>query len=330
MLLAIDFKRALRLFVATVAVVLTAGCAINMKVPLKDQASSVAKFVIPTDAAAVTLFFQDARAEDNKANLLTGRIPMQLTVANDKPFEAFQWIATNTVNEMVARGLPVKLGADNKGPNTVTIKRIHIENRRVSGFSPFETFTSLRADVESGSGKQPIAVFIKRGKVPVWSFDEVIDPTYNAPLGLVVKEFAAKLNQILYNAKFSDAQVDALTQKINTESVNYFDVHELGFSNNQRAIPHLVKLSTHDDDEVRQGARSGLGILRATDQFKLLTSQAEMQKDDWEDRAIALKAIGDFGSPEARDYLQKTRNDLEKLTDEWSVRAKALIDLYLN
>jgi hypothetical protein len=41
--------------------------------------------------------------------------------------------------------------------------------------------SSLPADVTTDKGMQRIATFIMRRNVPVWSFDEVIDPTYNDP-----------------------------------------------------------------------------------------------------------------------------------------------------
>jgi HEAT repeat protein len=162
------------------------------------------------------------------------------------------------------------------------------------------------------------------------SFDEVIDPTYNDPLGLVAKEFAAKLNQLLFDAKLSDAQIDALIEKTSRKDVNYRDVHELGFGNNARAIPQLVKLSAHEDDEVMQAALSSLGVLHASQQFDLLTKAAEKTKADWEDRAIALKAIGDLGTPESRAYLEKERARVDTRTDAESVRTKGLIGLYLD
>lgn len=322
-------KRGPMLAIAASLIVLS-GCAINMQVPLRDSVPSITKYDNPDNATPVTLFFSDGRSEENKASVLIGRIPMKLTVSDNKPFDPYPWLARNTVKELVARGLPVQLGSDDKGPNTVVIKRFQIENRRVSGFSPFETFTSLSTDVVTGKDTQRVVAFIKRGKVPVWSFDEVIDPTYNAPLDVVTKELAAKLNQLLFNAKFSDAKVDALIEKTNAANVDYRDVHELGFSNNPRAIAQLVKLSTHDDDEVFQAARSSLGVLHASQHFDLLVKQAENAADDWEDRAIALKAIGDLGTPEARAYLQKEQARLEKLTDEHSTRTKALLGLYLN
>lgn len=310
--------------------VLVSGCAINMKVPIRDPEPSKAHYVIPATSAAVTLFFSDARPAENKGALLTGRIPMQLTTLDDKPFDAFPWLAAQTVREMAARGLPVQLGNGAQGPDAVLVKHIHIENRRVSGFSPFETFTSVSADVATPTATQRIVTFIKRGKVPVWSFSEVIDPTYSDPLGLAAKELAAKLARILFDAKLSDSQVDAVVAKTGGAKVDYRDVYELGFSNNPHAIPQLVVLTANSDDEVHQAAYSSLGILRDSQHFDLLMTESKNSKDDWEDRAMALKGIGDLGTPQSQAYLQQERSRLESLTDAESLRTKDLIGLYLN
>ena len=309
---------------------LLSGCAINMKVPIHDPEPSKAHYVIPANSTAVTLFFSDARPADNKSALLTGRIPMQLTTPDDKPFDAPAWLAAQTVREMASRGLPVQLGNGAQGSQTVTIKHIHIENRRVSGWSPFETFTSASADVVTPAGTQRIVTFIKRGKVPVWSFNEVIDPTYGDPMGLTAKEFAAKLSRILFDAKLSDSQVDAIVARMGGTKIDYREVYELGFSNNPHAIPQLVALTRNSDDEVHQAAYSSLGILRDAEHFDLLATEAKNAKDDWEDRATALKGIGDLGTPQSHEYLQQERSRLENLTDAESMRTKELLGLYLN
>ncbi len=309
--------------------ILLPGCAINMKVPVRDSEPSASHYVQLSTFAPVTLFFSDSRIAENKGALLTGRIPMQLTAA-DKPFDPVPWLAMQIVKEMNSRGLPVQLGNDSTGPNTVVIKSIHIENRRVSAFSPFETFTSASADVVTTTGTQRIATFIKRGKVPVWSFNEVIDPTFSDPLGLTAKEFAAKLARILFDAKLSDSQVDALIVKTGGPNVNYRDVYELGFSNNERAIPQLIILAANKDDEVHQAAFSSLGILRDSQHFHMLAMEAQDSKVDWEDRAAALKAIGDLGTAEAQAYLRHEKANLDASKDAESMRTKELIGLYLN
>jgi hypothetical protein len=313
-----------------IALSLLAGCAINMKVPVRDPVTSVARYVTPDTVMPVTLYFTDSRSAENKGALLTGRIPMQMVTPDGKPFDAVPWLATQTVREMVARGLPVQLGNDVHGPDTVVIKRIHIENRRVSGFSPFETFTGTSADVVTAAGTERVVTFIKRGKVPVWSFDEVIDPTYSDPLSITAKEYAAKLARILFAAKLDDAQVSALIVKTSGSEISYRDVLELGFSNNPSAIPQLVKLTSNADDEVHQAAFSSLGVLRDSQHFDLMVKAAENMNEDWEDRAAALKAIGDLGTPESRAYLTKEKARLAPMTDAESMRAKELIGLYLD
>jgi len=311
---------------------LFSGCAINMKVPIKDPVPSSSAYRKPAAAPApVALAFKDERADADKAKMVTGRIPMNL-VSGDKPFDAVPWVATHTVQEMVARGLPVRLAADASATG-VLVKTLRVENHRANGFSPFVTFTSARADMMTASGPVRLTSYIKRGKVPVMSFDEVIEPTYSDPLGLVTKELAAKLNQVLFRQSFSDEVVDALIAKINKEAsssnASYLDVYQLGFSNNPRAVPDLVKLCRHANEYVRLAAISSLGILKANGQFDFLVGLHESTEPIWQDRAMALKAIGDLGDARSRAYLEQQQKKLESLTDKESGWLRELIKLYL-
>jgi hypothetical protein len=316
------------LTITTLVLLLLSGCVLT--VPIKDPVPSAASYTKPPDVAPATLVFTDARTPENKAQPAFGRLKVELTAPDKKPFDPVPWLAANTMKELGARGVPAQLGTDAAGATIVTIRLLQIENRRVSGYSPFETFTSLKADVATGKGTHRIAAFIMRGKMPIWSGDEVIDPTFNDPLDLVAKELAAKLNQILFGARLSDAQVDDLVTRTSGKDANFRDVYELGFGNNPRAIPHLVKLSSSKDGYVMRAAMSSLGVLRADQHFDLLVKEAENTKDDFEDRATALKGIGDLGTPRSRAYLEKERARLETLTDAEAVRAKGLIGLYLD
>jgi hypothetical protein len=111
--------------------------------------------------------------------------------------------------------------------------------------------------------------------------------------------------------------------------VNLSDVYELGFGNNARAIRQLVSLSTSTDGDVVRAAMSSLGVLRANQHLDLLVKEAESTENDWEDRAVALKAIGDLGTPQSRAYLEKVRGRLGTSTDA-GARTSALIGLYLD
>ena len=314
-----------------VALVCLSGCAVNMKVPVKDPEPSVATYTKTTETKPTALAFKDNRSEAEKATILSGRIPMQI-VYNDKPFDPVPWVAQHIVKEMAARGLPVTLGDEQSSTATVAITRIHIVNHRANGFSPFVTFTSVRADVLTDRGPQRITSYIKRGKVPVWTFDEVIDPTYNAPLDLVTKELAAKLNQQLFRQAISDEEVNALIRKIDLggdAADAYLDVYQLGFGNNPLAVSELVKLSSHANEYVRLAAISSLGILKATDRYEFLTQIYENSTLMWQDRAMALKAIGDLGTPESHAYLEKQQSLLERRRDKDATWVKQIIALYL-
>src|SRR5687768_2791481 len=140
--IAIQLKKAAS---AVVALALLSGCAINMQVPIKDPAPSAVAYRSASTPTPVSLSFKDDQSTQDKAKILSGVIPMHM-VYKDKAFDAVPWIAQQTAKEMAARGLPVTL-SDGNGATSVLIKRVHIENHRVNGFSPFVTFTSLRADV---------------------------------------------------------------------------------------------------------------------------------------------------------------------------------------
>ncbi|MCB5186537.1 HEAT repeat domain-containing protein [Methylobacillus caricis] len=311
--------------------VLLSGCALNMPVPVKDPATSNLAYQQQTTSAAVQLTFQDEQADGDKSKLLSGTIPMNM-MYQGKSFDAVPWLARHTVSEMTARGLPVKLASAGDSSTAVLIKRLHIENHRVSGFSPFVTLTSLRADVVTPQGTKRVTAYIKRGKVPVWSFDEIIDPTYNEPLALATKELAAKLNQRLFGQVLSNDNVNQLIAKINQDSVRgdaYMDVYQLGFSNNPTAIPELVKLSTHTNEYIRLAAISSLGILQANDQFDLLAKIYETSSGLWQDRAMALKAIGDLDTTQSRSYLQSQSAKYESRKDKEAVWTKEILSLYL-
>jgi hypothetical protein len=315
-----------------VSLTLLSGCAINMPVPVKDPVQSSVSYSKSGSLKPVTLAFKDEQSVDDKAKLLTGTIPMQM-LYDGKPFDAVPWISKNTVKELSGRGLPVSLASDSTAGTGVVIKRVHIENHRVNGFSPFVTFTSMRADLMTDSGPQRVTAYIKRGKVPVWSFDEVIEPTYNEPLALLTKELAAKLNQQLFKQMVGNEQVNSLIAKIeksdDKQGDTYLDVYQLGFSNNPAAIPTLVKLSTHSNEYVRLAAISSLGILKAVDQTDFLVGLYEATGNLWQDRAMALKAIGDMGTPKSREYLQKQWDNLQNRTDKDALWTKEIIALYL-
>ncbi len=118
-----------------------------------------------------------------------------------------------------------------------------------------------------------------RRKVPVWSFNEVIDPTYNDPLHLVAKELAAKLGRLLFDARLSDEQIDQLIARTTGPAANSLDVYDLGFSNNAHAVTQLVTLcSAGREGDVVRAAMSSLGVLRASEHLDLLVKRPRARR----------------------------------------------------
>jgi HEAT repeat protein len=313
---------------AAFALSMFSGCA--LQIPIKDPVPSKIAYTA-TSAAPVTLNFKDQRIGTARTEPAGGRLTTNLSY-NDKPFEPVPWLAQHTVSEMKARGLPVSLGNGESGGTDVLIQRLRVENHRASGFSPLVTFTLLRADVVTPRGTQRIAAFIKRGKVPIMTMGEVVDPTFNDPLHVLTKELAAKLNQQLFGQSISDAQLATLVAKVNENASRdndaYIDVYQVGFGNNPKAVPDLVKWASHANEYVRLAAISSLGILKANDQFDFLSKIYQSDKI-WQDRAMALKAIGDLGTPAARAYLEGVRSKLVGNADNEAVWTRLVLDLYL-
>ena len=101
------------------------------------------------------------------------------------------------------------------------------------------------------------------------------------------------------------------------------------FRSNRLAVPELVKLSTSFNEYVRLAAVSSLGILKARDQFDFLVQRYETQGRIWQDRAMALKVIGDLDTAQSRAYLQKALSVYAERTDTEALWTREVIDLYL-
>lgn len=233
-----------------------------------------------------------------------GTLPVTLLLEGS-PIDPMAFLERHLQAEFDARGLPVQVGKAADGYPQVDVRTFRMQNHRTNGYTPFITFTYISADVRTAAGSKRVGVFVKRGKVPVWSFDEIVQPTLNEPLSLAIKELASKLSRELYGARVSDAEVDRLLARLQTRNgASYLDAYALGFGNNAKAVPALVQMTRDEDEYVRIAAISSLGILQAQDQLPLLKSIYADAKL-WQDRAMAIKAIGDLGTPEARAFLEE-------------------------
>lgn len=253
----------------------------------------------------LSMAVHDARAPADKV-FSSGRLPAELSVG-DQPIDPPRFLATQLEQELRSRGIQAEVGTA-QGDVRLDLNRFHILNHRATGFSPFVTLTFLSADLNGAKGRQRIGVFVKRGKVPVWSFGEVVEPTFNQPLSLAVKELAAKVASRQFGYMAGDGTVEELQKRIATRSSGgdtFLDVYALGFTNNPKAIPTMASLVGDPDEYVRLAAISSLGTLRAGGHFDMLKGMARNRGGLWQERAMALKAIGDLGTPEARVFLQE-------------------------
>lgn len=319
-------KSLLSIMLAVVGAAAISGCApstyrVNTPTP------SVIKFT-ESESNAPSFQLVDKRKVDEKV-FSSGVLKAGLLV-DGSPIDPVAYLEKNAKNELQARGITLNEASEKL---QIDINKIYIKNHRSNGYAPFITMSYLSADVKTTEGNQRIAVFVKRGKVPVWSFNEIIEPTLNEPLSLIVKEFSAKLNQISYGHKISDQDVSQLVAEIKKpdgQSTVYTKVYDLGFGNNLTAVPALVELVKHEDEYVRLAAISSLGILKAKDQIENLKSIYQTASL-WQERAMALKAIADMGTAESAAFLKQAQSDIEQSQNvkekEWT---SALLGLYLN
>lgn len=297
------------------------GCAPTSYL-VKEPVSSNVSYEVTGAEKSKSLSINDSRTDNNKA-FSYGVLNVELLTAKNKPLVPINFLKRNTELELLNRGIPVSL--DSKESLDINVHTLVMKNHRVNGFSPFVTFTLLKADVEINGKKEPISVFVRRGKVPVWSFNEIIQPTLNEPLALLVKEFTAKINALAYQQKISNADVIKLSNKIKSGGT-YLDVYELGFGNNKSAIAHLKELTKSKDEYMRQAAISSLGILKAESEFSYLTSLYQ-ESSAWADKAMVLKALGDLRTNESINFLKKEKLSFENESKKYWVND--LINLYI-
>jgi hypothetical protein len=302
------------------------GCAPSFYM-VKNPTPSALQYVVAAPQATDQLVFIDERKGNDKT-FSTGILPATLKVSStaiDPP----KFLAKGVEDELRSRGLTVTTATVGDALPKVHLQTFRVQNHRSSGFSPFFTFTYIGADLETASGTKRITAYVRRGKVPVWSFDEVIEPTFNQPLSIAIKEFSSKLAKVMYGYQADDDAVKRLQDKIAgpRTDLTYLDVYALGFTNNPLAVGTLVTLTGDTDEYVRQAAISSLGTIGATEQFALLKGIYEKTGASRQDRDMAIKAIADLGTKESSELVAAELKRVSGLTDTdslWTARVLAL------
>ena len=142
--------------------------------------------------------------------------------------------------------------------------------------------------------------------------DEVQGPCFDMPMAILIKGIAAKVNHHALHYRMNDNELTNLNEttkkKISSAASDaYLSVLEIGQSNNPKAIDYLKPLTENNDTLIRACALSGFGMIGHKDTFTFLKGKYAQHTDI--DRFMALKSIGDLGTPEAIQFLKDARKD---------------------
>ena len=314
---------------ALLATLALGGCA-PPNYAAKAPSPSGLKYVVSSGAPQAAAFSMiDERRADGKI-FSTGVLPAELKI-DGAPIDPIPFLAKHLQAELASRGLPATVTDKSTATPAIRVKHYRMENMRTNAYTPFVTLTYLGADVDTPTGVKRLGVFVTRGKTPVWSFEEIVEPTLNQPLSLGIREFASKLVNAVYGLRADDATVKSLTAKINGTRTpdTFLDVYALGFTNNPAAIDTLIGLTKDPQEYVRQAAISSLGNIGATTQFGLLKSLYQDPQVSWQDHCLALKAIGDLATDESKDFISAEAGRLGSDSSKESQVLSRILSLYL-
>ncbi len=297
-----------------VALIFMFGCSIT--VPMTRPTPSNFQYSVKKEAP-VTVVVKDSRPESEK-KLAKGRFDVQITGLG----EGLTFVGEEVAKELKARGVNAVVGASGAaGPDTLVldVDRFYIRHHRMTGFSPWVTFTNFRVRALFNGTRHTVTAYFHAGKVPQWSMSEIVQPTYNYPMSVVIKEIATKLNRLYFR---SSPPADLVRRKINEigKEPNLDAILELGFLGSSDALPTLESLvKTSTSGNVVTYALDAIGIIGDPRSFAFLRGFHEESRS--KGLLFSLKAIGDLGTPEALAFVRA------EPTEE-NANVKEIVDLY--
>jgi hypothetical protein len=327
-------KVSIKLLVILVLSILLSGC--GLKYTINDPTLSNLHYN-NIEMPVTTLAVVDQR-KDNDAVFMMGKLGLGATMSDVSHLIKLQnidnpiaYLALNLEKELVQRGIPAKLlvAADGSDGPVLKVEKYQILNFRASGFSPWEACHIFSGILVSGERQTPIKAFFYNGKTPVWSMNELSEPCFNVPSSILIKDIASKINKALFKFSASDLAVEKLSAEIESEIPNnvpggpFWKVLELGYSNNPKAAAILSRYASQGDAFFKSCVLSAIGILGIEEQLDFLKQQ--YNAGGYNARYMAVKAIGDIGTPEALKFIQeiKTADIYEK-----EGGLKSSVDLY--
>jgi hypothetical protein len=288
------------------------GCTIA--IPLAKPAPSPFQYAERREEP-IQVVVQDARTAGERP-LSRGRVSVALVGAG----EDLAFLRDALVAEMKARGINAVTDATGSVDIlAIEVNRFYFRNRRATGFSPWITFTNFRARVTYRGRAETVTSYFHAGKVPMWSIDEVVEPTYNYPWRVVVREVVTKLNRLYFKTRPPETAVQGATRSLEGDAPldAILDAAFLGVPELLPRLETLVKTSTSGNVVVY--ALDAIGIIGDATSFPFLREFYPTARD--RGQLFSLKAIGDLGTPDALSFVRsQTPGDDENL--------KELIDLY--
>jgi hypothetical protein len=286
------------------------------------------------DITPVTLTIIDKRT-GNDSEFVVGRLGLvtdlsKLPVTLVNMEDPVGYLARQLDKELMSRKIPVKCVVGKTAADALTLEVIkyQIINRRATGFSPWEAMHIFYGNIIKEGQKTPIKAFFYNGKMPVWSMNEIEDPCFNIPISIIIKDIASKINRVVFNYSAPDVKIDRLTAEINseigkTDEGPFWKVLELGYSNNPKAMEPLKKYSQQGYEFFKSCALSSIGTLGAEGQLEFLKQR--YSAGGYNDRYMALKAIGDIGTSKALQFIEAIKKDA---TYDREAGIKYCVELY--
>lgn len=309
------------------------GCSLTYTI--KDPVLSSIKYG-KVDTKTITLTIVDNRTGIDSI-FVVGRLGVAAADLSKVPVnlenmeDPVGYFASHLEKEFISRKIPVKCSVGKIADEgmTLEINKYQIINRRATGFSPWEAMHIFYGTITTDGKKTPVRTYFYNGKMPVWSMNEIEEPCFNIPISIIIKDVASKINKAVFNYSAPNEEVDRITFEISAEfgkddNGPFWKVLELGYTNNQKAMEPLKNYAQQGFEFFKSCALSAIGTLGAEGQLEFLKQR--YAAGGFNDRYMAIKAIGDIGTPEALQFIQvlKKEDAYEKESG-----LKYCVDLYV-